>query len=161
MNSASDYDPVRMAGTYTMENNLIFMKSVAGDYYVFLFDSKYNQIAQDEDIFECKNKKTEAELVLDDDYIEELNSRAEKAAEKTAEYMGYDTVEEEFYYDNLVHLDDLNKPYTSFEKQFAKEIDYKNDERLQILLEEGMISFRFDIEGDEILVYIGDTYVVQ
>lgn len=155
--SASDYEPLRMAGTYTLENNLIFMKSVAGDYYVFLFDSKYNQIAQDEYIYECKNKKTEAELVLDDDYMEELNSKAEKAAEKTAEYVGYDIVEEEFYYDNLVHLDDLNKPSTSFEKQFAKEIDYKDDERLQTLLEEGMISFRFDIDGNEISVYIGDT----
>lgn len=160
-NSALDYEPARMAGTYTVENNLVFMKSVAGAHYVFLFDSKYNQIAQDEYIYECKNKKTEAELALDDDYMEELNSKAEKAAEKAAKTVGYDTVKEEFNNDNLIRLDDLNKPGTSFEKQFAKEMDYKNDERLQTLLEEGMIFFQFDIEGDEISVYIDNTFTFQ
>lgn len=159
--SASDSEPVRKAGTYTVEDNLIFMKSVAGDCYVFLFDSKYNQIAQDDYIYECKNKKTEAELALDDDYMEELNSKAEKAAEKAAESVGYDKAEEDIFYDNIICLDELNKPGTSFEKQFAKKIDYKNDERLQTLLEEGMIYFRFDIEEDEISVYLGDTYGEQ
>ncbi|MCM1286981.1 MAG: FHA domain-containing protein [Clostridium sp.] len=159
--TALDSEPMRKAGTYTVENNLIFMKSVAGNCYVFLFDSKYNQIAQGDYIYECKNKKTKAELVLDDDYIKELNSKAEKAAQKAAEYVGYDTVEEEFYYDNLIHLDDLNKPYTSFEKQFAKEINYENDKKLQTLLEEGMICFSFDIYADEVSVYVGDTAWVE
>lgn len=155
--SEGNNQPIGKAGTYTVEDNLIFMKSIAGSTYVFLFDSKHNQLAQDDDIFECKNKKTHAELSLDDDYIQELNSRATKAAQRTAEAVGYDTAKENIFYDNLVHLDDLNKPDTSFEKQFAKEIDYKNDGKLQTLLEEGMLCFSFDIEENEISVYISDT----
>ena len=155
--SSDDYKPRRMAGTYTIEDNLIFMKTVSGDCYVFLCDSKNNQLAQNNNIYECKNKKKKAELALDGDYIEELNTRAEKAAEEAAEAVGYDTAEEDIFYDNIIHLDDLNKPDTSFEKQFAKKIDYKNDEKLQTLLEEGMISFQFNIEGDDISVYISDT----
>ena len=138
-------------GTYTVKDETITLKELDGDEKTFKFNAKKNIVTDDwKDDFKSSDKKAKLDTDISKDYLDGLEDTIISAS--NAALKNSDVYEEATWYGSyFIYQDDLKNPYTDFEEELAKQLNYSSSNELQFLLEEMDLAFDISVSSSGVV----------